>query len=258
MFDLFSDIFARRDNALTRMDARCKMIVAAALIAAAITASTVLVPLVVLTFCVCTILFLRIPARFVLLRLAAPLGIVSVLVILQAFLIPGTVLISVPLGTREIVASREGVRQGILMGARVLGAVSVMVLLGAATPAYKIFHALRWFGAPEGWVEIALLVYRYTFTLLDETADVAAAQTSRLGYSSVRRSVRSAGLLAGTVITRSMDQAMRTHEAMVLRGYRGHLPFGPAPRMRPADRIATVVAIPVIAACYLALEWWRP
>lgn len=256
MFDLFSDIFARRDNALTKMDARCKMIVACALLGAAITARTVFMPLVVMTLCVSTILFLRIPVKFVLLRLAAPLGIVSVLVVLQAFLTQGTVLFSFPVAGREIAASLEGARLGVLMGARVLGAVSVVLLLGAVTPAYKIFHALRWFGVPEGWVEIALLVYRYTFTLLDETADVAAAQTSRLGYSSIRRGVRSMGLLAGTVITRSMDQAMRTHEAMVLRGYQGHLPFGPVPPMRPADRIAMVVAIPIIVAFYLALDWW--
>lgn len=257
MFDLFSDIFARRDNVLTRMDARGKMIIAAALLGAAIASRTMLTPLLVMTFSVSTILVLGIPARFVLLRLAAPLGMVSVLLVLQTLLTPGTVLFSFPIAGREIAASWEGLRQGLLVGARVLGAVSVMLLLGAVTPAYKIFHALKWFGMPEGWVEIALLVYRYTFALLEETADVASAQIARLGYSSVRRAVRSMGILVGTVITRSIDQALRTHEAMVLRGYQGSIPFGPAQRMRRADRIAVMMAIALITACYLTLEWWR-
>ena len=76
--------------------------------------------------------------------------------------------------------------RGVLLGSRVLGAVSVMLLLSSVTPAYKIFGALRWFHVPEGWVEIALLVYRYTFLLSDQTADIAAAQRVRLGYSVVR------------------------------------------------------------------------
>ncbi len=131
-----------------------------------------------------------------------------------------------------------------------------MLLLGSVTPAYKIFHALRWFRVPEGWVEIALLVYRYTLTLLEQTADIAAAQSARLGYSSVRRSISSVGVLAGTVITRSMDQAVRTYEAMMLRGYQGRLPFGPIPRMGRADMCVITVAVPMIILVYVIIEGW--
>ena len=125
--------------------------------------------------------------------------------------------------------------RGVLLGSRVLGAVSVMLLLSSVTPAYKIFGALRWFHVPEGWVEIALLVYRYTFVLLDQTADIASAQRVRLGYSSLGRSLSSAGVLAGTVVARSMDQAMRTYEAMTLRGYQGRLPMGPLAELKARD-----------------------
>ena len=132
----------------------------------------------------------------------------------------------------------------------------VILLFGSVTPAHKIFQGLRWFRVPEGWVEIALLVYRYTFTLLEQTADVAAAQSLRLGYSSPRRTISSVGVLAGTVITRSMDQAVRTYEAMVLRGYQGSFPFGSLPRMTRTDVRTILVALPVIAVSYVFLEWW--
>ena len=256
MFDIFSDIFARRDNVLTRIDTRAKILVACASIVAVITSSHVFMPLVVLAFCVLTMLFLRIPARLVLLRLAAPLGIVIVLVLLKTFLTEGPTFFSMTVFGRQVAASREGFSQGILIASRVLGSVSVILLLGSVTPAYKIFHALRWFGVPEGWVEIALLIYRYTFALLEQTADIAAAQSARLGYSSVRRSMSSVGMLAGTVISRSVDQAMRTHEAMTLRGYQGSFPFAPLPQMSRADVRAIVVALPAIAASYAILEWW--
>jgi cobalt/nickel transport system permease protein len=256
MFDLFSDIFARRDNHLTGMDARTKIVVAVALILSVITSSRPFMPAAVLVTCLATMLALRIPIRLVLLRLAAPLWLVLVLVVLQTFLTEGTAIFSLTLAGHEVRASSEGLARGLLLGSRVLGSVSVVLLLGSVTPAYDIFHALRWFGLPEGWVEIALLVYRYTFTLLEQTSDVADAQSLRLGYSSLRRSISSVGVLAGTVITRSIDQAMRTYEAMTLRGYQGNFPFAPLPKMRRSDLLTVVIALPLITVCYMIVEWW--
>ena len=80
-------------------------------------------------------------------------------------------------------------------------------------------------------MEMALLVYRYTFALLDHAADIAAAQKVRLGYSTFPRSLASMGVLAGAVMARSLDQALRTYEAMVLRGYQGGLSLSPLPDM---------------------------
>ncbi len=235
MFEIFSDIFACRDNVFTRMDPRVKLMTAITLIIGVVFSSKVFFPLTVLVFCLSAMFVVGMPARLVLLRIAGPLGIVAVLVVLQAFLSGSTPLFAVNLIHWKLTATDEGLRRGIVLGSRVLGAVSVMLLLSSVTPAYKIFNALRWFRVPEGWVEIALLVYRYTFSLLDQTSDVMLAQSTRLGYSSMRKSLSSVGVLAGTVITRSMDQAMRTYEAMTLRGYQGSMPFGPLPGLKTTD-----------------------
>jgi len=256
MFDVFSDIFARKDNVFTRMDARAKMIIAGCVIIAVICSTKIWVPSIVFVGCVSAMLTIGIPAKLVLLRLAGPMGVVLVLVILQTFLTPGISVSEFHLFGRTFQATHEGLMRGGLLGSRVLGAVSVVVWLGSVTPAYKIFHGLRWFRVPEGWVEIALLIYRYIFALLDQTADVAAAQRVRLGYSGTRRSLRSLGVLAGTVVTRSLDQAMRTYEAMSLRGYNGSLPFAPLPAMSAGDRRSIAVALPMIVFSYLFLEWW--
>jgi cobalt/nickel transport system permease protein len=141
-----------------------------------------------------------------------------------------------------------------LLGAKVLGAVSVTLLLCSVTPAHKIFHALRRMHVPRGWVEIAMLMYRYIFSLLDHASEGAAAQRLRLGYAGVRRSVASLGTLAGTVLVRSFDQARQTHDAMTLRGYTGDFPFAPvAPGNGHWWKTAT--ACTVIFMVYLLLEW---
>ena len=256
MFELFSDFFACRDNALTRMDPRVKMIIALTLIVSVVSSKQAFFPILAFVSCTAGMLWLRMPLKLVLLRLVMPMGIVLVLVVLQAFLTGATPVASFSLVGWKLVATEEGLMRGVLLGSRVLGAVSAMLLLSSVTPAYKIFSALRWFRVPEGWVEIALLVYRYIFVLLDQTADIASAQRVRLGYSTLGRSLSSAGVLAGTVVARSMDQAMRTYEAMTLRGYQGRLPMGPLAELKARDWRTMLVVSPGIVAIHLIVEWW--
>jgi cobalt/nickel transport system permease protein len=85
---------------------------------------------------------------------------------------------------------------------------------------------------------------------------VVSAQRTRLGYSTVKRSLSSVGVLAGTVITRSMDQAMRTYEAMTLRGYQGSMPFGPMPGLKATDAMKLAVVLPLIFTVFLIMERW--
>jgi cobalt/nickel transport system permease protein len=256
MFELFSDIFACRDNALTRVDPRVKLLAAAALILAVVFSTKVFLPLTVAVIGLSAMLALSIPLRLVLVRLAGPMGIVLVIVVLQSFLTPGGFIFQIGFFGHQLHATYEGICRGFLLGSKVIGAVSVVLLLSFVTPAYKIFHSLRWSRIPEAWVEMALLVYRYTFALLDHAADIAAAQRTRLGYSTLPRSLASMGVLAGAVVTRSLDQALRTYEAMVLRGYRGGLSLPPLPDMSRKNWRLLVVILPPIAIFYFAQEWW--
>ncbi|MHB9038074.1 MAG: cobalt ECF transporter T component CbiQ [Armatimonadota bacterium] len=254
MFHLFSDIFACRDNALARMDPRAKLVIAFVTILLVIMSTRIALPLVVLIVCLGTMLALKLPAWLVLTRIIAPTGIVLALVVLQSLTVGSTPIFSVSVGAWHGTVKYEGIIHGLLMGSRVLGAVSMTLLLSSVTPAHKIFHALRWFRVSKTWVEIAMLMYRYSFALLDHTADVAAAQRLRLGYCGVRRSLSSMGVLAGAVIVQSLDQAARTHQAMTLRGYIGVMPYSPTPVMSKKDRWIMVLTMLVIFAAYALLE----
>jgi len=240
--ELFSDIFARQDSRLARIDPRAKLLVALLTIVCVVLSTRALFPLAVFVACVGLTLAHGVPARLVALRLTAPLGIVAVLVTLQSLLTGATPLWSAELAGWKITATRDGLANGLCIGARVLGAVSVVLLLSSVTPAHRIFHALRWCRVPQDWVEVAVLMYRYTFTFLDLVADLTAAQRVRLGYSKCRCGLSSLGIVAGTVIIRSVDQAVHTHEAMLMRGYRGQIPFGPMAAWRARDWWLTSLA----------------
>lgn len=232
---IFSDFYASRDNVLARLDARTKLLIALMLLAAVVFSSAPALPFAVALLCIGAAAALGVPARLLVLRLAVPLGFAAMLLALQTFLTGGAPLWSARMGTLALTATREGLHHGILLASRVLGGVSVVVLLGSVTPAHRIFGAMRALGVPGGWVEIAMLVYRYTFVLFDLCGDVMAAQKTRLGYAGLRQGLASAGALGGTVLLRAMDQAERTHEAMYVRGYNGGIPFGPLPPFSRRD-----------------------
>jgi cobalt/nickel transport system permease protein len=196
------------------------------------------------------------PLRTGILRLAAPLALAAAAAIPRAFLTGTTPLWSFALGPWEITATREGVLAGGLVAARILGSVSVLLVLCAVTPPHRIFGALRWAGVPRTWVEIAMLMYRYLFTLLEQAQNVRAAQALRLGYAAPGRAVRSAADLAGIVVLRSLDQAERSLEAMTARGCEGSLQIPPLPPLRRRDVWIACAALAVIALACFAVEGW--
>jgi cobalt/nickel transport system permease protein len=254
VFELFSDIFAYRDNALTRIDARVKLLLALLAIACVILSTGFAFPLAVFAACMAGMLTIRMPVRLLFARLAAPCGIVLVIFLLQSLLIGSTPLFSFSLLGWKTAFMREGAIHGALLGARVLGAVSVLLFLSSTTRAHQIFHALRWMGIPKSWVEVSMFMYRYVFMLMEQASCVMDAQRVRLGYSSLRRSLASSGILAGTVITVAMEQGIRTCEAMELRGYKGDMPFGGLPRFRSKDLLILFLTSAALVVAYLRFK----
>jgi len=219
-----------------------------------VTAERIALPLFVFGICHATVVVLRIPPKLVVARLAAPLLIVAVLVVIQTFVTGTTPLFTFTLGRWMFTARQEGLCQGVLLGSRVLGAVSVVFLLSLVTPAHRIFQALRWFGISRNWLEIAILMYRYIFVLMDRVANIAAAQKLRLGYTTRGRALHSFTTLAGATIIHSFEQAERTNDAMRLRGYRGTMPFGPLQAVGGRDRLILALSLILIVAARL-MEW---
>jgi cobalt/nickel transport system permease protein len=108
-------------------------------------------------------------------------------------------------------------KAGALVGHALAGGASVM-LLATTTPMSDLLPALRRLRVPAAVVEVASVVYRLLFVLLESLRTIREAQTMRMGYSSVRRSYRSSGALAAAVLTRSWDRARRLQEGLAGRG----------------------------------------
>jgi cobalt/nickel transport system permease protein len=253
-FDLFFDYFAGQDHRIRRRDARVKLAWAAALFAAVLASGQIWMPLLVLVFSVAAMLALSIPTSLLLKRFLPPLGIALVILVVQALLVGDSAIHALDWGGYRIAIHREGLDLGAKMAARVMGAVATLLLLSAVTPAHELFRVLRWCRMPKLWVELAMLVYRYIFVLLDEVGDMTTAQQVRLGYCGARNSISSLGDLMGAVVIRSVEQSFRTHDAMVARGYTDEYPFHPMPALPRAERRSMVAGVAVIGLVFAAAE----
>lgn len=254
-FDLFMDIFSYRENGWSRLDPRMKLATALVAIACILVSNRAILPLAVFGLCLAAMVHLRIPLKLLLARLAFPAGMVLMLILLMAFTQGEKILVTFAFWGANLPMREEGLLRGMLTGSRVMGAVGVVLLLSTVTPAHKIFIALRWFRIPAAWIEIAMLMYRYVFCLLDRAVDTAEAQRVRLGYLGMRRSLNSLATLAGAVLLGSLDQAQKTQEAMLMRGYSGAIPLGSMPGWKGRDIAIGLAATAGLTAVYLILEW---
>lgn len=91
--------------------------------------------------------------------------------------------------------------------ARSLAATAALMLLASTTPMSTLTASLRRLGVPAACVDVVTAMYRMIFLLLDSMAVVGKSQTARLGYSSMSRSVRSAGLMTAAALIRAWKRA---------------------------------------------------
>ncbi|KWX68396.1 hypothetical protein ASJ79_03180 [Mycobacterium sp. NAZ190054] len=102
-----------------------------------------------------------------------------------------------------VTTSAEAVLRACDAVIRAVAATAVMMLLASTTPMSDLTDAMRRIGLPSACVDVVTVMYRMIFLLLESLTVIRKSQTARLGYSSVRRSVRSAGLMTAAVLIRA-------------------------------------------------------
>ncbi len=221
--EIFSEDF-KKEHLLTAVDARVKFIVAIAVLIMVISYKGFVFPLLVLLLNIGLCLKMRVPFKIFALRMAEPLVIVAILVALKFLFSGKEVLFSLSLAGLSIIGHKDGLIAGLMIASRVLGAVSIVVVLGFSTPFADLMAGLSWMRIPKGFVEILMFAYRYIFVLLEEAMVIYHSQKTRLGYSTVWRGLSSFGTLAGSLILKAFDHSHNTTIAMVQRGFDGDIP----------------------------------
>lgn len=206
IMDSFSDNF-RKEHLLSKVDPRVKILVAIALLIMVLSYKRVFFPLVItlLSFILC--LKIGIPIRTIILRFSQPFLMAIAVLLFKLFF------------------TNDGFVEGIMIAVRIIGAVSILILIGFAMPFTEFISSLSSLKIPREFIEIMMFAYRYIFLFFDCAFTIYNAQKNRLGYSSIRKGLYSFGILTGMLVLRGFEQSEKTCGAMIQRGYTGEIPF---------------------------------
>ena len=133
--------------------------------------------------------------------------------------------------------------------------VQMAILLVATTRFPDIVHALEHLRVPSILTTIIAFLYRYLFVLGDEVFRLMRARESRSaalevsgarsGRSAVWRA-RVAGHMAGQLFLRSYERSDRVYNAMLARGYKGHLQTINPHELRRRDYMTAALALLIL------------
>ncbi|MCL6558398.1 MAG: cobalt ECF transporter T component CbiQ [Firmicutes bacterium] len=206
---------------ITSMDSRIKIIFSLVFVFAALCSKNAAAPAVIAFFSAAGLFFLEKNLKKLALRSVPPLLIALTVMVSQFFFSGKTAAFSIGFAGLRINVYFEGIERGVLLASRVLAGAGTLLLLAASTPADRLIAGARRLHVPNAVLEVLTIAYRYVFILLDEVAIIRKAQKTRLGFSSLGRSLRSFGYLAGIVMLRVIDKSEKLYKSMKSRGYNG-------------------------------------
>jgi cobalt/nickel transport system permease protein len=239
---LFSEEF-KTAHMLVGTDARLKLLVASGLLIMVLTYHGFIFPLLVGVVSLVLCAWMRVPLKLFVLRFSEPALVALVLILMKIFFAGHDELFSISLFGVRISGCKDGLIDGLMIASRIVGAVSVITVLGFATPFTDVIAALSWFRVPKGLIEILMFAYRYIFMLFEDAIVIYSAQKNRLGYSNMRRGLSSFGILAGSLTLKAFEHSQSTAMAMAQRGYDGNMPILKHRPFKPSEVIVSVFLI---------------
>jgi len=140
--------------------------------------------------------------------------------ILFMIVTPGATVATAKIGI-TIHFTDAGVNLATLIYARATVALLLLYSFAVSTPVPHLAEALRKIYVPDVFVEMMVLIYRYTFLLMETAESMHLAAECKFGYSNHRRSMGTTAKLAAGVFMRALDTAEKGEVALQCRNYRG-------------------------------------
>jgi cobalt/nickel transport system permease protein len=181
---------------------------------------------------------------------AIPFALIAITVL---FSIPGKPLTSFHFLMWNLTITDMGFLRFVSILIRSWLSVQMAILLVAVARFPDLIHALEHLKVPAILTTIIAFLYRYLFVLADEVFRLMRARESRAAAAPGKRSGRSiawragiAGHMAGQLFLRSYERSDRVYNAMLARGYAGHLETINPHELRRRDYLTTALALLMI------------
>lgn len=160
-----------------------------------------------------------------LLRIPLTFLIIGVLTIIINITSQPSDLVSVPVFSKYLSISRQGVYEGVSIVLKAFASVSCLYFLSLSTPIFEIVGVLNRLRCPKIMTELMLLIYRFIFILTDTAHLMMVSADSRLGYMTKKNWIHTTGLIAGSLFLTAFKKASDMYNAMEARCYEGSLVF---------------------------------
>lgn len=164
------------------------------------------------------------------------------------FALPGKTLASFYFLSLHLVATDTGLLRFFSIIVRSWLSVQVAILLVTTTQFPDLIHALEHLRLPRLLVTVIAFLYRYIFVLSDEVLRLLRARQSRSavlpnrqGGGTILWRAKIAGNMVGQLFLRSYERSDRVYNAMLARGYQGHLRTLNRHILHPRDRLILVI-----------------
>ncbi len=193
----------------------------------------------------------RLPVRATLGRVLLLDLFMAFILVTLPFTMPGEPLLTIG----PLTATWEGVARalGIALKANAI-ILALLALIGSLEPV-TLGHALHRLGLPARLVHLLLFTVRYVDVLHREYVRLRLAMRARaFRPRSDRHTWRTFGYLVGMLLVRSVERAERIRQAMICRGYSGHLHLLATFRLKPVDLVFAGVSGAALAIL-LGLEF---
>ena len=222
MFELTLDGYAH-SNKLRNVNPYFKVLFAIITMIVSLISTSPVIPLTIFTLMSILIIFkARIPVKFYLKFLTVPLTFALITFIFMAIFF-GLGQQIFQLGFFNLGVTTDGFDRGFLVFARIMGGFSCLAFLALTTPMTELFSILEDIKIPKIVIELAMLMYRYIFVFLDEAVNMYHSQETRNGYSSLKKSYKSMGMLMSSLFIKTWIRGEQTYIAMESRCYDGSI-----------------------------------
>lgn len=158
----------------------------------------------------------------------------GVMIALFPFITPGHALFTLNTPVFAITGTSEGLTKASQLALRVFDATFAVSLLVLTTPLRELLQGLQQLRVPGIMVSLISFTLRYFEVLLDEVERMKLARKARCfqaGKSLLNlHTMKTLGLLLGTLFVRAAERGERIFVAMLSRGYQGEMVIsGPCP-----------------------------
>jgi len=129
---------------------------------------------------------------------------------------------------------------------RAIAGVTLMLAFATSTPIPHLAQALNQIRMPKEITEIVVLIYRYSFLLLERMEIMWSAAQCRMGFNGFMRTMRTTAGIAVGIFTTSMEIGDKAQSALDCRNYKGYFPIFRKPQSISAIWIMVPLAASVV------------